>query len=92
MGNEEHRFPILEQLYEILLEPAGRNTAPALTLAALAALECHANSVLVVTPADQTVADIAAFRKSLQRAIAATAEGAVVVLGITPDRPETGYG
>lgn len=99
VGNEEHRFLILEQLQEILLEPAaillepaGRNTAPALTLAALAALESHADSVLVVTPADQTVADVAAFRKSLQRAIAAAAEGAVVVLGITPDRPETGYG
>lgn len=66
--NEEHRFLALEQLREIgvapdaaLLEPVGRNTAPALTLAALAAVENGDDPVLVVTPADQTVADASAF-------------------------------
>lgn len=96
---EEHRFLALEQLREayihpgvMLLEPAGRNTAPALTLAALAATENGADPVLVVTPADQTLADAEAFTQVLQQAILQAASGAIVVLGITPDRPETGYG
>jgi len=96
---EEHRFLALEQLREahirpgaMLLEPAGRNTAPALTLAALAATQNGADPVLVVTPADQTVADAEAFTQVLQQAILQAASGAIVVLGITPDRPETGYG
>ena len=99
VGNEEHRFLMLDQLREIkaacgaiLLEPAGRNTAPAVTLAALAALEDGADPVLVVTPADQTVTDPAAFTAALRRAVQAAAGGAIVVLGIEPDRAETGYG
>ena len=99
VGNEEHRFLVLDQLREIraepaavLLEPMGRNTAPAITLAALQALEGGADPVLVVTPADQTVSDGAAFTASLRRAVHGAAEGAIVILGVTPDRPETGYG
>lgn len=99
VGNEEHRFLVLDQLREaglepdsVLLEPMGRNTAPALTLAALAALEGGADPVLVVTPADQTVTDAAAFTAALQRSVRIAADGAIVILGITPDRPETGYG
>ena len=99
VGNEEHRFMVLEQLREVrlepsalLLEPAGRNTAPALTLAALAAREDGADPVLVVTPADQTVTDGAAFTRALREAVRSAAQGPIVVLGITPDRPETGYG
>ena len=99
VGNEEHRFMVLDQLRDmqvepgaVLLEPVGRNTAPALTLAALQALESGADSVLVVTPADQTVTDEAAFTASLRRAVEAAAEGVIVILGISPDRPETGYG
>jgi mannose-1-phosphate guanylyltransferase / mannose-6-phosphate isomerase len=99
VGNEEHRFMVLDQLRDmqvepgaVLLEPVGRNTAPALTLAALQALESGADPVLVVTPADQTVTDEAAFTESLRRAVEAAAEGAIVILGISPDRPETGYG
>lgn len=99
VSNEEHRFLVLEQLREAgiglgtaLLEPVGRNTAPALTLAALAALEEGNDPVLVVTPADQTVRDCAAFTQAMQRAIHQAAEGKIVILGITPDRPETGYG
>lgn len=99
VGNEEHRFLVLDQLREtkqepssVLLEPLGRNTAPALTLAALAALEGGNDPVLVVTPADQTVTDGAAFTTALQEAVRIAAEGAITILGITPDRPETGYG
>jgi mannose-1-phosphate guanylyltransferase/mannose-6-phosphate isomerase len=99
VGNAEHRFMVLEQLRElgmdstaVVLEPSGRNTAPALTLAALQAQEGGADPVLVVTPADQTVADSAAFRVALQNAVRGAAEGSIVILGITPDRPETGYG
>ena len=97
--NEEHRFLALEQLREIgvelgaaLLEPTARNTAPALTLAALAALENGDDPVLVVTPADQTVAEASAFNAAMREAIRQAAEGAIVILGVTPDRPETGYG
>lgn len=99
VGNEEHRFLVLDQLREVklepaavLLEPVGRNTAPALTLAALQALESGSDPVLVVTPADQTVTDEAAFTQALRRAVAIAADGGITILGITPDRPETGYG
>ncbi len=99
VGNEEHRFLALDQLREVraepsavLLEPMGRNTAPAVTLAALQALSSGADPVLVVTPADQTVTDGAEFTAALRRAVRSAAEGAITVLGVTPDRPETGYG
>lgn len=97
--NEEHRFLVLEQLREIgvepcaaLLESVARNTAPALTLAALAAVENGDDPVLVVTPADQTVADSEAFIRAMHDAIRQAAEGVIVILGVTPDRLETGYG
>ena len=99
VAGEDHRFLATEQLREAgiplghaLLEPAGRNTAPALTLAALAAQSTGQDPVLVVTPADQTVADAAAFTQAMQQAIHEAANGTIVILGITPDRPETGYG
>ena len=99
VGNEEHRFMVLDQLREVhatpsavLLEPMGRNTAPAVTLAALQALEGGGDPVLVVTPSDQTVADDAAFIRALQAAARRAASGEIVILGIRPDRPETGYG
>jgi mannose-1-phosphate guanylyltransferase/mannose-6-phosphate isomerase len=97
--NEEHRFLALDQLRDIkdvaatlLLEPIGRNTAPALTLAALQSTVDGGDPVLVVTPADQTVQNPEAFTAALQDAIRAAAGGDIVILGITPDRPETGYG
>jgi mannose-1-phosphate guanylyltransferase/mannose-6-phosphate isomerase len=97
--NEEHRFLALEQLREIsvvpdavLLESVARNTAPALTLAALAAVENGEDPVMVVAPADQSVTEVEAFNSAMHCAIRQAAEGAVVILGITPDRPETGYG
>jgi mannose-1-phosphate guanylyltransferase/mannose-6-phosphate isomerase len=99
VGNDDHRFLVLDQLREIqvepaavLLEPMGRNTAPALTLAALQALEGGADPVLVVISSDQTVTDEAAFTAALRRAVQVAAGGAIAILGITPERPETGYG
>jgi len=96
---DEHRFLAAEQLREAgiplgaaLLEPSGRNTAPALTLAALAARETGSDAVLVVTPADQTVADPQAFKKAVQGAVREAAQGTIVILGVSPDKPETGYG
>ncbi len=93
VGNEEHRFLVLDQLASlpivaptVLLEPAGRNTAPAMTLAALFACQDGQDPVLVVTPADQTVGDEPAFAAALQRAMRMAAGGVFVVLGVEPDR------
>jgi mannose-1-phosphate guanylyltransferase/mannose-6-phosphate isomerase len=99
VSGEDHRFLASEQLREVgittgtaLLEPTGRNTAPALTLAALAAVQNGQDPVLVVTPADQTIANPAAFTAAVQQAIAQAEQGNIVILGVTPDKPETGYG
>jgi len=99
VSNEEHRFLATEQLREdgielgaALLEPVGRNTAPALTLAALHAREAGSDPVLVVTPADHVVRDQDAFTAAMHQAVHEAAQGSIVILGITPDRPETGYG
>ncbi len=100
VGNEEHRFLVLDQLRELgqaqaqlLLEPQGRNTAPAMTLAALHAQQSRSDDpVLVVAPADQTVTDEAAFTAALRDAAEQAAQGSIVILGVTPDRPETGFG
>jgi mannose-1-phosphate guanylyltransferase/mannose-6-phosphate isomerase len=99
VGNAEHRFLALEQMREVhvepaavILEPVGRNTAPALTLAALAAREGGADPVLVVSPADQTVTGRAAFTAALRAAVHGAANGAIVILGVTPTGPETAYG
>lgn len=103
--NEEHRFLALEQLRELkdisanlLLEPLGRNTAPALTMAALAALEidAHSDPILLVVPADQTIQNNAVFSKAISRCIQVVEEDSskqtIAILGITPTAPETGYG
>lgn len=99
IGAEGHRFLLLDQLREIgvqpaavVLEPAARNTAPALALAALAALEDGGDPVLLVSPADQTVGDTAAFTALLAQAVEAAQAGQIVTLGVAPTRPETGYG
>ena len=99
VGNEEHRFLVLDQLRELkatpsslLLEPVGRNTAPAVALAALQATADGSDPILVVTPADQTVTRPEAYTAALRTAIEAAAAGDIVILGITPDRPETGFG
>jgi len=99
VGNEEHRFLVLEQLREcggdpgtVLLEPMGRNTAPALTLAALQAMTTGADPVLVVAAADHVIPDQAAYSRTLHEAVRCAASGSIVVLGIRPTRAETGYG
>ena len=97
--NEEHRFLVLDQLRELpkvsatlLLEPVGRNTSAALTLAALQAIAKNDDPILVVAPADQTVQNSESFTIALQNAIRVAATGAIVILGITPTGPETGFG
>lgn len=99
--NEDQRFLALDQLHELkdvsatlLLEPAGRNTAPALTMAAVYAQEQNlsGDTVLIVTPADQTIKNSAAFAKSLREAVAIAKQDAIAILGIKPTSPETGYG
>jgi mannose-1-phosphate guanylyltransferase/mannose-6-phosphate isomerase len=99
VGNEEHRFLVLDQLRElklppatVLLEPMGRNTAPAMTLAALHATADGTDPVLVVTAADHAYVEEDAFTRALQRAARAAAGGAIVTLGIAPTGPETGFG
>lgn len=99
VANEEHRFLVLDQMRElggtpgrVLLEPVGRNTAPAVTFAALEAMLDGRDPVLVVKAADHTVTDLAACTKALQQAVREAASGRVVALGIQPVRPETGYG
>jgi mannose-1-phosphate guanylyltransferase/mannose-6-phosphate isomerase len=96
--NEEHRFVVAEQVRtlglqgSVLLEPFGRNTAPALALAALWAVRDGEDPVLVVMPADHDIADGAAFRDAVSRAVTLAETGVTVTFGITPDCPETGYG
>jgi len=97
--NEEHRFLIAEQLRALdakadalILEPEGRNTAPALTLAALALAANNPQQIMLVMPADHVIQNQAAFTAAVQQASALAAEGYVVTFGIVPDCPETGYG
>ncbi|CAM8664014.1 {ManC} Mannose-1-phosphate guanylyltransferase [Comamonadaceae bacterium] len=96
--NEEYRFVIAEQMRlmgkpgTVVLEPLGRNTAPALTIAAHAAIKNGADPVLLVMPADHVIMDGAAFRVAVVKGAQLAQAGAVVTFGITPDAPETGYG
>lgn len=99
VANEEHRFIIAEQLREIgvtpdalILEPVGRNTAPAAAVAALRLAGAHPEALMLVMPSDHTIGDIAAFRTAVDEAAAAARAGHLVTFGITPERPETGYG
>ena len=96
--NEEYRFIIAEQLRlmetkgSIVLEPVGRNTAPALTLAALAAVGSGNDPVLLVMPADHVISDITTFQVAVRHGMMLAEGGDIVTFGITPDSPETGYG
>ncbi len=99
VANEEHRFIIAEQLREIaappralLLEPVGRNTAPAACVAALALAESEPDSVMLLMPSDHVIEDDAAFAAAIERALPAARRGALVTFGIAPERAETGYG
>lgn len=95
---EEYRFMVADQLRaigaaspSILLEPAGKGTAPALTLAALHTL-ADADPVLAVMPSDHVIADRPAFHDAIRRGAALAAGGSIVTFGVPPDAPETGYG
>jgi mannose-1-phosphate guanylyltransferase / mannose-6-phosphate isomerase len=97
--HEDHRFLALEQMRELklleatlLLEPAARNTAAALTLAALQATHSGGDSILVTSPSDHHLADAASYTRSLHQAIDVAETGAIATLGIQPNLPETGYG
>jgi mannose-1-phosphate guanylyltransferase/mannose-6-phosphate isomerase len=99
VANEEHRFIIAEQLREIavapraiLLEPIGRNTAPAACAAALSLAESDPEALLLLLPSDHSIADVGAFVAAVDRAAVAARHGAIVCLGIEPQHAETGYG
>lgn len=101
VANENHRFLVAEQLLEIgtkadiLLEPAARNTAPAVAAAALQALHEEGEQtlpLLLVLPSDHVIADVKAFQDAVSAAIPHAVAGALVTFGVLPDRPEVGYG
>lgn len=99
VANEEHRFLVAEQLRvigaptpRIVLEPVGRNTAPAIAAAALIARLDGGDPLLLVLPSDHVVRDDAAFRAAVIAAAPAAAGGALVTFGIVPEAPETGFG
>ncbi|HFD6683407.1 TPA: mannose-1-phosphate guanylyltransferase/mannose-6-phosphate isomerase [Providencia alcalifaciens] len=97
--NEEHRFIVAEQLRQenfkhsgIILEPVGRNTGPAIALAAIKAMQNGDDPLLLVLAADHVIQDHASFTKSIEKAITSAEQGALITFGIVPTAPETGYG
>jgi mannose-1-phosphate guanylyltransferase/mannose-6-phosphate isomerase len=98
VANEEHRFTTAEQLRtsgkpsRLILEPTGRDTAPALTVAALSIAAQDEDGIMVVMPADHAVTDIDGFRAAVAAGVEHAATGHIVTMGIVPTRAETGYG
>lgn len=99
VASDDHRFLAADQLLDmevsgatIMLEPAPRNTAPAIALGAMQALKSDPEALLLVLPADHLVGDTASFVEAVQAALPAAREGWLVTFGIRPDRPETGFG
>ncbi|ROR94848.1 mannose-1-phosphate guanylyltransferase/mannose-1-phosphate guanylyltransferase/mannose-6-phosphate isomerase [Sinobacterium caligoides] len=97
--NEEHRFLVAEQLRQmgvenaaIILEPVGRNTAPAVALAAMAAQKNDAEAVLLVLPADHVIKQPTIFHQAVMQAVVAAEQGHLATFGVVPEGPETGYG
>lgn len=97
--NEEHRFIVAEQLRQenfkhsgIILEPVGRNTGPAIALAAIKAMQNGDDPLLLVLAADHVIQDHTSFTKSIEKAISSAEQGALITFGIVPTAPETGYG
>ncbi len=97
--NNEQRFIVAEQMREIkivpkriILEPKGKNTAPAITLAALEAIKDHQDSLLLILSSDHKIKDEEVFRKVIEDGIAYAEQGRLVTFGIPPTRPETGFG
>ena len=97
--NDSHRFLVAEQMQQlavkpgaIVLEPQGRNTAPAAAVAALIAAETDPKAVVLLLPSDHVVTDEAAFRDAVAVAVRAAEAGNIVTFGMAPTKPETGYG
>ncbi len=97
--NEDHRFLVRDELeqtgidaHRVVLEPAGRNTAPAVAIAALLATEASPEAILVVQPSDQHIAETEIFRETVRQATDIAREGWMALLGIQPSAPHTGYG
>ncbi len=98
--HENHRFIVAEQMRQIgaepaaiVLEPVGRNTAPAVAVAALATIRAAGeDAMLLVLPADHLIADVPAFQDAVRAGLAAAAAGRLVTFGVVPTAPETGYG
>ncbi|HEY6131675.1 MAG TPA: mannose-1-phosphate guanylyltransferase/mannose-6-phosphate isomerase [Halioglobus sp.] len=97
--NEEHRFMVAEQMRQLnlqasalILEPQGRNTAPAVALAALQAVGTDPEAILLVLPADHLIKDVAAFVAAVEKALPLARDGRLMTFGVVPTAPETGYG
>jgi mannose-1-phosphate guanylyltransferase/mannose-6-phosphate isomerase len=97
--NNDHRFLVAEQLrasgikpHAIILEPAGRNTAPAAAIASLALIEKDPDAVLVLMPSDHVIENEAAFHSAVTAATEAASQGYIITFGLTPAYPATGYG
>ena len=97
--NEEHRFMVAEQMRQIsvkpsgiLLEPIGRNTAPAVALAALIAVSNGDDPLLMVLPADHVIKDVVCFQAAIKAGVDLAEKGHLLTFGVVPDSPETGYG
>jgi mannose-1-phosphate guanylyltransferase/mannose-6-phosphate isomerase len=99
VSNDEHRFLVAEQMREIgvksevqILEPVGRNTAPAVAVVALHLQSHHTDACMLVLPSDHLILDVPAFQAAVATALPLAAGGALVTFGITPRGPVTGYG
>ncbi len=98
VSNESHRFSVAEQMNaiekraQIILEPEGRNTAPAIALAAIHAAAIHEDVILLIMPADHVIRDVAAFQTAVNRGLPVAESGKLITFGIVPTSPETGYG
>lgn len=99
VSNEDHRFMVAEQLHQIgadpesiLLEPCGRNTAPAICLAALQTIRRHEDQLLLVLPADHVIREHKMLHDAISRAVKGAENGKLITFGIVPTRAETGYG
>lgn len=97
--NNDHRFLISEQLHQIgvqptavILEPVGRNTAPAAAIAALKLLQHDAEAVMLLLPADHLINDVTTFHQIIAQGLQAVRQGFLICFGIVPHTPETGYG
>lgn len=97
--NEEHRFIVAEQLRQIesenrgiILEPTGKNTAPAIAIAAMLSIRSERDPILLTLSADHFIPDNKSFHEAIKKATKSAKEGKLVTFGINPDKPETGYG